>query len=214
MVFFVLVESLGFFNKYPSAVPLLVANIITIILAFVLNWSVVDLMLLYVIQSIIIGFFNFLKMLLVSAKSGGISAGIGIFMSFFFLLHYNGFHAVYVFFIIGFAFGAAIIGGTAPQLAVFSIGFFIAVLAFFINHLLSFIRYSKKAINYSFNISDVGKLMGRPYIRIIPMHLTIIFGGFFLFVGGFNFIVLLLFMVLKTIVDLKMHQNEHKNELH
>ena len=55
-------------------------------------------------------------------------------------------------------------------------------------------------------------LMSRPYARIIPMHLTIILGGFFLMSGIVNVFVLVLFLVLKTGADLKMHFSEHENE--
>jgi hypothetical protein len=44
-----------------------------------------------------------------------------------------------------------------------------------------------------------------PYVRILPMHLTIVFGG--LLFGGT--LALLLFGVLKTAADAAMHSLEH-----
>lgn len=51
-----------------------------------------------------------------------------------------------------------------------------------------------------------------PYARIIPMHLTIMFGGVLASVGNFSHIVLLFFMLLKTIADLAMHSLEHAEQ--
>jgi hypothetical protein len=57
---------------------------------------------------------------------------------------------------------------------------------------------------------DTGKLFGFPYVRIIPMHLTIIFGGI-LSAGTFKGrIPLAIFMLLKTVVDAAMHNIERK----
>lgn len=49
----------------------------------------------------------------------------------------------------------------------------------------------------------LGTLMFYPYLRIIPMHLTIIFGSMM----GEGKVVL--FMILKTVSDAAMHMVEH-----
>lgn len=52
---------------------------------------------------------------------------------------------------------------------------------------------------------NVGTLMFMPYLRIIPMHLTIIFGSM---LGGGR-LALLMFGLLKTAADVAMHKVEH-----
>lgn len=52
-----------------------------------------------------------------------------------------------------------------------------------------------------------------PYARIIPMHLTIIFGGMFLYLGIGSVFVLVLFLGLKAVADLIMHIIEHREQL-
>ena len=48
--------------------------------------------------------------------------------------------------------------------------------------------------------------MFTPYLRIVPMHLTIIFGGLMAHTNA----GLLLFGVLKTVADVAMHAVEHR----
>ena len=52
---------------------------------------------------------------------------------------------------------------------------------------------------------NIGTLMSLPYARILPMHLTIVFGG--LFFGGIG--AFLLFGALKVVADVIMHTIEH-----
>jgi hypothetical protein len=52
---------------------------------------------------------------------------------------------------------------------------------------------------------NIGALMFIPYLRIIPMHLTIIFGALLGNGGG-----VLLFGALKTAADVAMHKVEHR----
>ena len=56
---------------------------------------------------------------------------------------------------------------------------------------------------------NLGTVMMLPYLRIVPMHLTIIFGGAFAG-GSANAFVLTLFVILKTAADLAMHYAEHR----
>jgi len=104
------------------------------------------------------------------------------------------------------------------------------VALFFINHPYSFRYYLKGDKG---RIHDIRRLMEKPYRRIIPMHLTIIFAGVMMtywgiFVAGpgeiasqltslrnavlKNTLVLLFFLVIKTYVDVKSHISEHKKE--
>ena len=55
-------------------------------------------------------------------------------------------------------------------------------------------------------VPNIGTVMFFPYLRIIPMHLTIIFGGMF---AKESTIVLLIFLGLKTFADVLMHVIEH-----
>ena len=60
---------------------------------------------------------------------------------------------------------------------------------------------------------NIGTMMLFPYLRIIPMHLSFILGGFVLSMIGGTFsskVVLVIFMLLKTFADVYMHAVEHR----
>ncbi len=197
-----------------STLFLIVSNIIMIIFALFENWNLITIMFIYWCQSIIIGFFTFLKMLTLKdfstegVNSNTMSPNVGakIFMSFFFLFHYGMFHFGYYTFLISGAFFAS---SFASSLGPEPIDAFIIIVigVFFVNHLFSFLYNSKKDANKKQNI---GNIMFYPYIRIIPMHLTILFGGGFMMTGGDARGILILFLLLKTFVDVVMHSIEHR----
>ena len=63
------------------------------------------------------------------------------------------------------------------------------------------------------NISPT-QVMILPYKRIVIIHLTVLFGGFVVVIaGGIEFIVLLLLILLKTVIDLTTHISEHSVKL-
>lgn len=132
-----------------SIVSLLLSNIIVIILAIAQRWEVSTVLWVYWMQSIIIGFFQFLRV--VSLEK---------FHAFFFAFHYGFFHFIYAIFL------ASIVAKAPENFLSILIGSSI----FFLNHLYSFIQNEKVKQN-------IGKLMFSPYARIIPMHLIIIFGA-------------------------------------
>ena len=77
----------------------------------------------------------------------------------------------------------------------------LCALAFAGSHGFSF-RHNRRT-DFRQKKPNLGTLMFYPYLRIIPMHLTIVMGGA-VFEGA-----LLLFMVLKTLADCAMHMLEH-----
>lgn len=185
-----------------SSLSLFASNLLTIVVALVQHWDVKFLMWIYWSQSVIIGVFNFIRMIKLERFS---TEGVTMndqpvdptpstrrHMAFFFLVHYGLFHAAYLAFLLA----EARVGGTDV------LPIAICVLAFFLNHAFSF-RYNLEGDRRK--VRNIGTIMFFPYARIIPMHLTIIF-GFGLVKGTAT---LLIFLVLKTFADLIMHAVEH-----
>jgi len=180
---------------------LILVNGIAIIWAVIDHWSLTNLIWIYWFQSVIIGIFQVRKILdlkkfsTTDLKMNGRPVEPTDFwkkyIATFFFFHYGGFHFVYFIFLTQIA-GSIV---WSPMLFV--------ILVFFINHLCSYL-YNKE--EDSTKIRNIGKMMFFPYVRIIPMHLMILFG---LFVSE-STVSLVFFMILKTIADLLMHNKEHK----
>ncbi len=200
------VEDLPALLMKPSVFALVLANVATIVLAIIGNWDVLSVLWIYWFQSVIIGIFNVPKMFVVAVRNHG-PKGIGIAapISLFFIFHYGMFHLVYAIFLGVFTMmrgEIAGLGATTAQTDPYLLG--IAVLIFAANHLFSFLYNFRKDKKTS-----LAQVMFFPYARIFPMHLTIIFGGMFLVLGTGSAFVLVLFIALKTIVDVAMHIAEH-----
>lgn len=190
--------------KDPSTISLLISNILVIILAVVQKWDVSEILWVYWVQSIIIGFFQFLRILFLKNFSTNNftinnqpvkpTISIKVVTAFFFLVHYGLFHFVYAIFLFKFF--------SKQSLDFTSI--FLGGLIFFLNHTLSY--FHNRIVDQQ-RTQNIGTLMFTPYVRIIPMHLIIMFGV----ILGQS--VLIIFLLLKTITDLVMHIFKHKKDL-
>ncbi|WP_419604622.1 DUF6498-containing protein [Thiolapillus sp.] len=183
---------------------LLLANLVTIVMAVMQDWSLLLVMWVYWCQSVIIGLFNFWRMMTLKRFSTkGVSSSNGPVlptqktkreMSWFFLIHYGMFHAGYLIFLFSGVFG--------EQPRYFSVGPMLMVLLFFVNHAWSFFSNRKREAD---TVPNIGTLMFLPYARILPTHLTLVFGG--MFISGKLWLVF--FLLLKTLADLIAHAVEH-----
>ena len=190
----------------PSLLLLLFSNLLTIFFALRGDFSLSTIMWIYWFQSITIGFFNFVRILSlkefltegfkIDDKPAEPTQSTKIVTAFFFLFHYGFFHFGYLIFLLNIDFSKA--DGHSAGSTEFGFVFFMAMI-FFINHLFSYF-YNKPRHTKKMNI---GSLMFYPYVRIFPMHLTIVMGSV---VGG----MLPLFLFLKTLSDAIMHVYEHR----
>ena len=213
-----------------STWSLIGANIITAAMAIIWRWSVYDIIFVYWCQSVIIGVFTFHKLLTFSLDhyQGEIDEGnllesddlaatnpkaAKIFIAGFFALHYGFFHLVYIIFIAGFSYS----NGTPLDLT----GGMLAALFFTGNHFYSYYLHKKenpatedKSANQLLQEINIGNTFMKPYARIVPIHLTIIAGGFLsqLLTDSLfeNTLALLIFMGLKTFMDVTAHLKKHK----
>ena len=208
---------------------LIFSNLLVIAFAVIENWDLLTLMWIYWFQSVIIGFFNFIRILTlkdfstkdfhINNKPVKATKGVKIFTAFFFAFHYGGFHLVYLGFLFIASFtsiipssitsypaGPSDIAANVSDIVTNVIYILVSTAIFFINHLYSFLHNRKKDKKKQ----NIGRVMFFPYARIIPMHLTIVVGIPFLG-GGLiqTTLVLFLFLILKTIADVVMHTIEH-----
>lgn len=200
-----------------STLALIFSNLLVIFFAIVDDISANDILWIYWSQSVIIGVFNFIKILSLKEfstegfKQGNKQVlptrGTKISTAIFFLFHYGFFHIIYAVFLGAFSgISHSTSEGSKTKYLLFSAAMF------FVSSLIEFINYRKAE---SDELPNIGQIMFAPYVRIIPMHLTIILGGFIGAAGGFfstntNLAIIILFTAIKTVVDLVTHSLDFK----
>lgn len=192
------------FRSDRSVVPLVLSNLLTLVWAVVEGWRVVDVMLVYWVQSVVIGYYNYHRIMdlkefstknfSMNKKRPDPTPETKKSVARFFALHYGIFHAAYLGFIIS---------KESGEIGLSSIGIIACVVAFVFNHRYSY-RYNKE--RDSQRVPNIGTIMFFPYARILPMHLTI---GLAASQGGNSIKTILIFLTLKTIADIIMHMVEH-----
>jgi len=187
-----------------SVWALIAANLVALLIAYLTHMSLRELMLVYWIQSVIIGIASVIRILSlkrfstrnlrVNNRSLPETPGSKVKVAVFFVLHYGFFHFIYLMFMT-LDLMRAEPGGSA-------MGYLLCVLVFAANHGYSMLQNIRRDATGK---PHLGTLMFMPYARIFPMHLTILFGG--LFFGGAG--TFALFGALKVAADVVMHTVEH-----
>lgn len=188
----------------PSALALIVANLVPVAGTVFLGWKLSDVMVLYWAESAIIGFWNVCKIVVIG-KWFALLAGP------FFIGHFGGFMAVHFLFIYTlFVKGiqGSDSGGDLTEVAGLFIALWPALLALFLSHGYSF--FANFLGRQEYRGRTAGDQMGEPYSRIVFMHLALIFGGGLTLLLGSPTPVLLLVIGAKIWFDLRAHLNERE----
>jgi len=205
-------------KKDISTISLILANLVPIIGIIFLNWNLFSTLIFYWSESVIIGLFNLIKIIKVPVSiieienkeigTNTVKQKVGkTFFCIFFIIHYGIFMLVHLMFIVllfGSKYSINHITDIIPIIK--EIG--LAVLFLLLSHGISYYHHFIKRKEYQ--NKNMMSLMIAPYKRIIVMHLTLIFGAFIVVLTNFPKIVIILFILIKTIVDLKAHNKEHE----
>lgn len=190
----------------PSVLFLILVNLIPLVGVLALGWDVGLIMLLYWMETVVIGLYNVPKILTsrqsaVSEERGRAAAkavGFGgrLFLAVFFMVHFGGFNAGHYLFLDG-MFGL-------PPVDVQAL---IAAGGIALSHGFSFLHnwIGKR----EFERSSPSLQMFMPYGRIVVMHIVIIAGGFLVMLFEDGLVFLLLLIGMKTGVDLISHRAGH-----
>ncbi len=205
-----------------SLYSLFAANILTLILAVLQNWNLAELILVYVLQNVAIGFTYFLRMLRAQpslhrsqhpAFSADLYKILKLVYAVFFLVHFSFFNLSTISFVTFFSPLFEGFLGSSPWWAIA-----LTSLVFLVNHLWTYfsnLPQERKDVN-------VFVIMFYPYLRTLPTFLTLLLGVAVFIVAmaasylqETNFLqpqlysaVLIFFIVLKTSLDLLMHKLE------
>jgi len=191
----------------PSALVLILANLVPIAGTVFLGWKLSDVMVIYWAESAVVGFFNLCKIVVIGRWSAVLAGP-------FFLGHFGGFMVVhflflYTIFVQGVN-GTDSIGGDLPEVAALFIGLWPALLALLFSHGFSFfINFMGKK---EYEGRTVSQQMSEPYGRIIFMHMVLIIGGGLTMILGGSTPVLLGVIALKVFVDIRAHRKQRTNK--
>ena len=184
-----------------SALSLLLANAITIVIAVCEGWRVVDVMWVYCVQSAAIGFYSWRGLRRLVERSKRIDPGSvdtsDCHPASFFAIHYGTFQLVFSLYVIGSMRQAA--GGIHWLSVLVCIGMFLA------NHAFSH-RYHQQDITGD-PVRVFRRLFAVPYLRVVPMNAAIFIAHI---TGVQNTAILVLFLLLKTFTDLIAHLAKHR----
>jgi len=199
----------------PSARALIAANMVPVLGAIFLHWSVAALLLLFWTENVIIGVMNIVKLLTIKreGKRNPFVAWIGkIFVSLLFIVHYGGFcagHGIGVLILMGVSFYIEDANSDNwPEITdmLFKDKLIYAIAALFISHLVSLIsNWFLKKERYGKNWEEV---MKQPYARVVALHITIVIGAIPMLLLRSPAAGLALLMVIKTGIDLQAHLKE------
>jgi hypothetical protein len=190
---------------------LILANLLPIFGVIFLDWKIFPILFLYWTENVIVGIFNVLKMAMASPENGN-SKAAKLSIIPFFCVHYGLFTFVHGIFVI-FVFGALADGDISdPEFSsiissLSSVGIIFGTVTLFMSHGLSFV------INYigkgEYKEAKLNSLMGQPYVRVVVLHLIIIFGGFLVVSLGSPEIAIIALIVIKLGIDILAHLRQH-----
>ncbi len=194
--------------KDPSLWAVVGGNIFAMVLATTESWSFSEILWTYWFQSILIGIINAYRMgTLKKFSTAGVTSNDQPVpetrqaqkeMTGFFVFHYGFFHFGYALFLIN----DMPISLSSPATA---ISLVLAFTGFIAAHVYSYKH--NKLHDFKDSKPNLGTLMFYPYLRIIPMHLVIVFG---LATDSVGLAGIIPFMIMKTFADAGMHAIEHR----
>lgn len=202
-----------------SLAVLLIANLLPLVGVALWGWKLFDLIVIYWLETLVIGGFGVMQMALTTGW-------FALFVVPFFIVHFGGFMAGHFVFLnvmfgdnAGKSFSA--IPGRLHDMIVAD-GLWVALIGLAISHGLGFLfgfllpwlrrRWQGGRPGEEADPASAGNVMFGPYKRVVIMHVSILFGAFFVTVFGNNFAFLALLVVLKTASDLYALRRQWKGE--
>ena len=205
---------------------LLAANSIPLVGVIFLGWDVFSIVLLYWAENLAVGFYNVLKMAFVKVDQPKDHLGKLFFIPFF-CVHFGGFtaaHGMFILLIFKKGSGEFMSENPWPCFLVFLQLLFnvikqvyaiipadmkFALLALFVSHGISFVyNYFLKG---ECKRESINSLMGKPYVRVVVLHITVLVGGFLSMALGEPAALLFVLVILKIGLDVNFHLRERRS---
>lgn len=198
----------------PSAILLVLANIVPLVGVLYWDWSVFVVLLLFWMENVVYGVLNIPRILLSQGGSPGgpVALASKLLVTLVFCIHYGIFTTVHGVFVV------VMFGGTPDDLT--SIGPSLmwheitsnqlqwVIVPLVVSHAFSFLEnYVAKG---EYRTTTLSQAMNAPYSRVVVLHITILLGGFLVMSLGDPVIGVVLLVALKTIMDLRSHVTAHR----
>lgn len=189
----------------PSAIGLVVANVVPLVGVVWFGWSLFGVMWIYWAENAVIGAFALLR-ILTAGDGHWLNGLVNLPLAAFFVAHYGLFwfvHGVFVYSLFG---GGRELDGVGIAEALQGVPIE-GVVPLVLSHGASFV------LNYlsgGERLTTSGPAeMAKPYGRVILLHVVILAGGFLVLAADGGVLALALFVVLKTCLDLGVHLKGH-----
>jgi len=193
--------TLGQAHRFPTIIPLIVANAAPIVGVVFFGWDLLSIMFLYWMQTAVVTFYSLLKVV----KVGGLFQLLPMTVNLVFLGIFMRFHLIFILWL----FGPSHRNHLPPEIVTpLLLKTWPSALALFVSHGVSFV------VNFLGNReherTTVAAEQGAPWNRVVMMHMTIIFGGWVVMlahqpVGG-----LVVLGLLKIVADLHGHLRQRR----
>lgn len=187
-----------------SLAVLVLANLLPLVLVSAGAWDLVDVVYFYWSETLVVGFYNLLRIVTVPHVPFRARFALGLFFS----AHYGGFCFIAMLFLAEiFGFPGVRPGPPVPGSG-FS-GFWWPLLPLLVSHGYSFVvHYVLGGERFDTN---EGVLMFRPYGRIFAMQIWIALGGYLIKDMNAPMAALLVLVLLKTVTDAGTHAYLHQS---
>lgn len=202
----------------PSAIALVLSNLVPVFGVLALGWSVFPILMLYWMENVVIGFYNVLRMVWCTGK-GNVEPAIELettsaklFLIPFFCAHYGLFclvHGLSVYALFGGKSFADPNGPSSPFWpTMVSYQLHWALLSLAISHGVSFVdNYLLRGERFR---AYFGVLLIQPYARVVVLHLALLLGAGAGLLLGLPCSALVLLVLMKIVLDLLAHLAERK----
>lgn len=183
--------------RTPAVAALVAANLAPLAGVLLFSWDLGEVMLLYWLESAVIGLFTVVKLALSRSWSA-------LFLIPFFLVHFGAFMGAHLVFIVTLFLGDV----TYRDITGLVVSVLLALAAFVSSHAVSFVQNHLRGGERERVTPNA--LFIAPYPRIVVMHVTLIFGAFLTMALGAPLAALALLIALKTGVDVAAHLRERR----
>ena len=181
-------------GRRPSAVTLVLSNLVPLVGVAAFGWSLWEVMLLYWLENAVIGLYAVGRILSAAGGDDALASRLGT--AAFFSVHYGGFWLGHGLFLM------TTFGDGSADLDVVGAGLVAMVASHGVSFVANYLRREREWAVASIE-------MFKPYGRVVLLHVVILSGGWIVQGGGSPVWALALLVGLKTVLDLAVHLVGH-----